>query len=129
MTSRRIGRQRRAARPNPSPALDLLEVVPSSHIQRSASVIVEDAQAHRSWDSKRGSTVVRAMASFASGMPVPSSIVAMAIAELASNPMWKTFEEAESMSHHEWIDASQARESLKVLSEALAHNTRVRGAR
>jgi hypothetical protein len=127
MTERRIARQRRAPRHNPSPALDLLEVMPPAHVQRAVASIVEDAQAHRSWESKRGSVVVRAMASFASGMPVSASVVALAIAELVSNPAWKLFEDAESMAHYEWIDASQARAALKVLSDALAHNTRVRG--
>jgi hypothetical protein len=118
---------RRTPRYNPSPALDLLEVAPSPAMVRVATRIVEDAQDHRAWDSRRGSPVVRAIASFASRIPVQGSIVALAIAELASNPMWKVFEEAESMSHHEWMDASRSRECLKVLSEALAHSTRVRG--
>ena len=109
-----------------SKSLALLEAEPDRESQEEAVRLLDKDD--RVWKDRRGSDVIRSLASIASGQPVGLDVLLGAIHELSNEDRWMTFEDSESISDYRGVVKKMAAvEALQLFSDLARSRARVVG--
>jgi hypothetical protein len=109
-----------------SKSLALLEAEPDRASQEEAVRLLNKDD--HIWKDRRGSDVIRSLASIASGHPVGLDVLLGAIHELSHEDRWMTFEDSESISDYRGVVKKMAAvEALQLFSNLANSRARVVG--